>query len=319
MIRKVTFVISLFSIVFLTHFFISSTYTSNSDTVHQQGFNSKYNVYSVLKPDNLKFANENIPQSTFDVWERLDKELLKNIYWQSNTLLYFKRANKYFPIIEEILEKNNIPSDFKYLALIESGFEYKVSPSGAAGFWQIMKGTAREYGLEVNYAIDERYHLIKSTEAACKYLQKAYDKFGSWTMAAASYNMGINGVQRQVKKQNTNNYFNLYLNDETSRYVFRIIVIKEIMENPRKYGFVFRQNDLYSYPSVKQIRVDSTINNLYSFAEENDINYKILKRFNPWLRTSKLPDESRRVYYIDIPEKSEELIFDDLAFESNKD
>lgn len=318
MIRKVTFVITLFSIVFLTHFFISSTYTSNSDTVHQQGFNSKYNVYSVLKPDNLKFANENIPQSTFDVWERLDKELLKNIYWQSNTLLYFKRANKYFPIIEEILEKNNIPSDFKYLALIESGFEYKVSPSGAAGFWQIMKGTAREYGLEVNYAIDERYHLIKSTEAACKYLQKAYDKFGSWTMAAASYNMGINGVQRQVKKQNTNNYFNLYLNDETSRYVFRIIVIKEIMENPRKYGFVFRQNDLYSYPSVKQIRVDSTINNLYSFAQENDINYKILKRFNPWLRTSKLPDESRRVYYIDIPEKSEELIFDDFA-ESNKD
>jgi hypothetical protein len=319
MIRKVTFVISLFSIVFLTHFFISSTYTSNSDTVHQQGFNSKYNVYSVLKPDNLKFANENIPQSTFDVWERLDKELLKNIYWQSNTLLYFKRANKYFPIIEEILEKNNIPSDFKYLALIESGFEYKVSPSGAAGFWQIMKGTAREYGLEVNYAIDERYHLIKSTEAACKYLQKAYDKFGSWTMAAASYNMGINGVQRQVKKQNTNNYFNLYLNDETSRYVFRIIVIKEIMENPRKYGFVFRQNDLYSYPSVKQIRVDSTINNLYSFAQENDINYKILKRFNPWLRTSKLPDESRRVYYIDIPEKSEELIFDDLVIEANKD
>ena len=319
MIRKVTFVISLFSIVFLTHFFISSTYTSNSDTVHQQGFNSKYNVYSVLKPDNLKFANENIPESTFDVWERLDKELLKNIYWQSNTLLYFKRANKYFPIIEEILEKNNIPSDFKYLALIESGFEYKVSPSGAAGFWQIMKGTAREYGLEVNYAIDERYHLTKSTEAACKYLQKAYDKFGSWTLAAASYNMGINGVQRQVKKQNTNNYFNLYLNDETSRYVFRIIVIKEIMENPRKYGFVFRQNDLYSYPNIKQIRVDSTINNLYSFAQENDINYKILKRFNPWLRTSKLPDESRRVYYIDIPEKSEELIFDDLAFEANKD
>jgi len=319
MIRNVTFVISLFSIVFLTHFFISSTYTSNSDTVHQQGFNSKYNVYSVLKPDNLKFANENIPESTFDVWERLDKELLKNIYWQSNTLLYFKRANKYFPIIEEILEKNNIPSDFKYLALIESGFEYKVSPSGAAGFWQIMKGTAREYGLEVNYAIDERYHLIKSTEAACKYLQKAYDKFGSWTLAAASYNMGINGVQRQVKKQNTNNYFNLYLNDETSRYVFRIIVIKEIIENPRKYGFVFRQNDLYSYPNVKQIRVDSTINNLYSFAQENDINYKILKRFNPWLRTFKLPDESRRVYYIDIPEKSEELIFDDLASESNKD
>ena len=305
--------------VLISFLFLSSSYLNTSDNIHQQGFNNKYNVYSVLKPNNLTFANELVPDSSSDIWERLDKELLKNIYWQSNTLLYFKRANKYFPIIEEILAKNNIPDDFKYLAVIESGFEYTVSPSGAAGFWQIMKGTAREYGLEVNYAIDERYNLRKSTEAACKYLQKAYDEFGSWTMAAASYNMGINGVKRKMQKQGTNNYFNLHLNDETSRYIFRIIVIKEIMENPRKYGFVFRKSDLYNYPEVKQIRVDSTINDLYLFAKKHNVNYKILKKYNPWLRISTLPDESRRVYYIDLPRKSEKLVFDDLVFEESLD
>ena len=316
MIRKYSLPLLIF-LLSLSLLFISSSYLNTSDNIHQQGFNNKYNVYSVLKPDNLKFSNELVPNSSLDVWERLDKELLKNIYWQSNTLLYFKRANKYFPIIEEILAENNIPDDFKYLALIESGFEYTVSPSGAAGFWQIMKGTAREYGLEVNYAIDERYNLRKSTEAACRYLQKAYNEFGSWTMAAASYNMGINGVRRKIQKQETNNYFNLHLNDETSRYVFRIIVIKEIIENPRKYGFVFRDNDLYSYPQVKQIRVDSTINNLYSFAREHNINYKILKKYNPWLRISKLPDESRRVYYIDVPTSSDEIIFEDLVVDES--
>ena len=316
MIKKYSFPVSIFLFLF-SIFFLSSSFLNNSDNIHQQGFNSKYNVYSVLKPNDLKFADELVPNTSLDVWERLDKELLKNIYWQSNTLLYFKRANKYFPIIEEILAKNNIADDFKYLALIESGFEYTVSPSGAAGFWQIMRGTAREYGLEVNYAIDERYNLRKSTEAACSYLRKAYDEFGSWTMAAASYNMGINGVRRKIEKQETNNYFNLHLNDETSRYVFRIIVIKEIMENPRKYGFVFRDNDLYTHPQVKQIRVDSTIDNLYSFAKDHNINYKILKKYNPWLRISKLPDESRRVYYIDIPIKSDELIFEDLVVDES--
>ena len=312
MIRKAVVLIVVISVIFLSQFFIFSSYLNTSDNVHQQGFNNKYKVYSIVKPNNLKFANEDVPESSLDIWERLDKELLKNIYWQSNTMLYFKRANKYFPIIEEILAKNNIPNDFKYLALIESGFENQVSPSGAAGFWQIMKGTAKEYGLEVNYAIDERYHLVKSTEVACEYLQKAYDEFGSWTMAAASYNMGINGARRKMLKQETNNYFNLHLNDETSRYVFRIIVIKEIMENPKKYGFVFRNNDLYKFPQVNQVRVDSTINDLYFFAKNNKINYKTLKKYNPWLRTSSLPDKSRRIYYIDIPTNLDLLVFDDI-------
>ncbi|MBT7895843.1 MAG: lytic transglycosylase domain-containing protein [Flavobacteriales bacterium] len=312
MIRKVVVLLVVISVIFLSQFFIFSSYLNTSDNVHQQGFNNKYKVYSIVKPNNLKFANEDVPESSLDIWERLDKELLKNIYWQSNTMLYFKRANKYFPIIEEILAKNNIPNDFKYLALIESGFENQVSPSGAAGFWQIMKGTAKEYGLEVNNAIDERYHLVKSTEVACEYLQKAYDEFGSWTMAAASYNMGINGARRKMLKQETNNYFNLHLNDETSRYVFRIIVIKEIMENPKKYGFVFRNSDLYKFPQVNQVRVDSTINDLYFFAKNNKINYKTLKKYNPWLRTSSLPDKSRRIYYIDIPTNLDLLVFDDI-------
>jgi hypothetical protein len=316
MIRKVVVVSVVISVILLSQFFIFSSYLNTSDNIHQQGFNNKYNVYSILKPNNLKFANEDIPNSSLDVWERLDKELLKNIYWQSNTMLYFKRAHKYFPIIEEILAKNNVPNDFKYLALIESGFEYKVSPSGAAGFWQIMKGTAREYGLEVNYAIDERYHLIKSTEVACKYLQKAYDEFGSWTMAAAAYNMGINGTRGKILKQETNNYFNLYLSDETSRYVFRIIAVKDIMKNPKKYGFMFRAKDLYTMPDYKIIEVDSTIANLSDFAISNEINYKLLKQFNPWLRTSSLPDKSRRKYFLKIPTNTDLLVFDDLETQS---
>ena len=279
----------------------------------------KYNIYAPNIPNKISFANEKVPIEEFDIKERLDKEILINTYWQSKTILLIKKSHKYFPIIEKILQENNIPDDFKYLAVAESGLENVTSPAGAKGVWQFLKKTGLEYGLEINSQIDERYHLEKSTEAACKYLQKAYDEFGSWTMAAASYNMGINGVKRKMQKQGTNNYFNLHLNDETSRYIFRIIVIKEIMENPRKYGFVFRKSDLYNYPEVKQIRVDSTINDLYLFAKKHNVNYKILKKYNPWLRISKLPDESRRVYYIDLPRKSEKLVFDDLVFEESLD
>ena len=316
MIRKYSFPLLIF-LLSLSLLFISSSYLNTSDNIHQQGFNNKYNVYSVLKPDNLKFSNELVPNTSLDVWERLDKELLKNIYWQSNTLLYFKRANKYFPIIEEILAENNIPDDFKYLALIESGFEYTVSPSGAAGFWQIMKGTAREYGLEVNYAIDERYNLRKSTEAACRYLQKAYNEFGSWTMAAASYNMGKNGAGRRIEEQSSNNYYNLYLNSETSRYVFRIIAVKEIMQNPKRYGFMFREKDLYNMPNFKTLEVDSTIANLSDFASLHGVNYKLLKQFNPWLRSTSLPDKSRRKYILKIPTDIDLLVFGNIQVESD--
>ena len=227
-------------------------------------------------------------------------------------MLYIKRANKFFPLIEPILKRNNIPNDFKYLALIESGLEDVVSPSNAAGFWQILPSTAREYGLEVNKSIDERYNLEKATQVACDYLNEAYQKFGSWTMAAASYNKGQNGISRIIEYQGTNNYYNLYLNSETSRYVFRIVVIKEILENPKKYGFIYRQKDLYVMPEYKEIQVDTTISNLARFAKKQGTNYKLLKQLNPWLRTTSMPDKSRRKYILKIPTDPSLLVFDDV-------
>ena len=249
----------------------------------------------------------------------MDKELLKNIYWQSNTMLYLKRANKFFPIIEPILKAKNIPDDFKYLAVIESGLENVVSPSGAAGFWQILKSTAKEYGLEVNPAIDERYNLEKSTKVACEYLREAFEKFGSWTMAAASYNKGQNGISRLIEKQGTNNYYNLHLNSETSRYVFRIIAVKEILENPKQYGFIYREKDLYVMPKYKTIEIDATISDLADFATANGTNYKLLKQLNPWLRNTSLPDKSRRKYILKIPTDPSLLVFDDFQTPKKED
>jgi membrane-bound lytic murein transglycosylase D len=301
----------------LAQLFIYASELKSNDELHQQHFNSKYGIFAIVKPVGLDFAGEKIPTYSPEIWERIDKELLKNTYWQSNTMLFFKKANKYFPIIEPILKKNNIPDDFKYLALIESGLDNVVSPAGAAGFWQILKGTAREHGLEVNSAIDERYNLEKSTEVACEYLQDAYDKFGSWTMAAASYNMGRNGARRRIAEQGTNNYYNLHLNSETGRYVFRIIAVKEIMKNPKKYGFMFRNKDLYAMPAYKNIEIDSTISNLNDFAKSHEINYKLLKQFNPWLRTSSLPDKSRRKYILKIPTDTDLLVFKDVEIESD--
>jgi len=306
------------SLLFLafTQLFIFSSELRSDDELHQKQFNSKYGIVSILQPQGLSFAGEEIPINSPEIWERIDKELLKNTYWQSNTMLFFKKANKYFPIIEPILKKNNIPDDFKYLALIESGLDNVVSPAGAAGFWQILKGTAREHGLEVNSAIDERYNLEKSTHVACEYLNDAYAKFGSWTMAAASYNMGKNGARRRIAEQGTNNYYNLHLNSETGRYVFRIIAVKDIMKNPKKYGFMFRAKDLYTMPDYKTIEVDSTIANLSSFAISNGINYKLLKHFNPWLRTSSLPNKSRKKYFLKIPTNTDLLVFDNLETQS---
>ena len=302
----------LVSSILLVNLFIFSENFESEDILHQKQFTSNYGIYSLVKPKALDFAGESIPFEAPEIWERLDKELLKNTYWQSNTMLYFKRANKYFPIIEPILKQHNIPEDFKYLAVIESGLDNVVSPAGAAGFWQILKGTAREHGLEVNSSIDERYNLEKATLVACEYLQQAYDKFGSWTMAAASYNMGRNGARRKINEQSSNNYYNLHLNSETAHYVFRIIAIKEIFSNPRNYGFVFRERDLYKMQKHTTIDIDSTIPNLSEFAKENGTNYKLLKSLNPWLRAKSLPDKSRKKYVLKIPQNSELSVFRDF-------
>ena len=297
---------------FLLLLFSYSTKKLSEDKLHQKQFNEKYNIFAINKPSNLDFCGEKVNLKSEDIWERMDKELLKNIYWQSNTMLYLKRVNKYFPIIEPILKVNNIPDDFKYLAVIESGLENVVSPSGAAGFWQFLKGTAKEYGLEVNFDIDDRYNLEKSTKVACQYLREAFDKFGSWTMAAASYNKGQNGISRLIEKQGTNNYYNLHLNSETSRYVFRIIAVKEILENPKQYGFIYREKDLYVMPKYKTIEIYATISDLADFATVNGTNYKLLKQLNPWLRNTSLPDKSRRKYILKIPTDPSLLMFDDF-------
>ena len=255
----------------------------------------KYTIFAIPKPSStIYFANERVPLENPDIWERYDKELLKNTYWQSNTLLLHKRAAKYFPVIEPILKKNNLPDDFKYLALIESGLENVTSPAGAKGFWQIMKSTAKEFNLEVNSEVDERYHIKKSTQAACDFLNSAKEKFGSWTLAAAAYNMGRSGLLKQMNRQKSYTYYDLLLNNETSRYVFRILAIKEIIENPKKYGFQFRSEDLYENIPTYEVMVDTSISSWADFSKEYGINYKILKLHNPWLRESYLTNKLKK-------------------------
>ncbi len=262
-----------------------------------------YRVYALKLPASLEFSGESVPLDKPDIRERLDKELLVNTYWQSNMMLLLKRANKYFPLIEEILKEEGVPEDFKYLAVIESALENVRSPRGAKGFWQIMPNTAKEYGLEVNSNVDERYHIKKSTRVACSYFKKAKKRFGTWTLAAASYNRGMSGIDRLLKKQITDNYYDLLLNRETSRYVFRILAVKEIMSNPQRYGFIYEPQDLYNSIPVRKIGLDTAINNIARFAKEQSVNYKIIKIHNPWLIQNHLNNKSRKYYEIEIPEK----------------
>lgn len=252
-------------------------------------------------PTAIDFAGEKAPLQIADVRERLDRELLVNANLHSSTILIIKRANRAFPIIEPILKQYGVPDDFKYLAVIESALTNAVSPSGAKGVWQFMPETAKEKGMEVNESVDERYHLQKATEAACKYLVAAKQKFGNWTLAAASYNGGMNGVNTKIVEQQVTDYYDLLLTDETSRYVFRILALKEIMKHPDLYGFEVDKNEMYDNIPTKTIEVDSSITDLAVFAKKQGINYKILKIHNPWLRDKKLSNPTKKKYLIEIP------------------
>ncbi|MGB1232458.1 MAG: lytic transglycosylase domain-containing protein [Winogradskyella sp.] len=262
-----------------------------------------YNVYALEMPKNLNFAGEIVPVTNPDIYERMDRELLVNTYWQSNGLLMFKRSQKYFPVIEPILKKHGVPDDFKYLAVIESGLTNAVSPAGATGVWQIMKATARENGLEVNSNVDERYNLIKSTEVACKYLKKAKENLGSWTLAAAAYNAGNAGISRRLSEQGVKDYYDLLLGEETGRYLFRIVALKQILTNSEMYGFNFSKNDLYNAVPTYKVEVDVAVADFSQFAKKYGINYKILKIHNPWLREPHLNNKSRKSYLIEIPKE----------------
>ncbi len=263
----------------------------------------EYRISAIDIPEDLNFAGEVVPQDDPEIMERIDREFLVNTYWQSNAVLLIKRANKYFPIIEPILAKNGVPDDFKYLAVAESGLQNVVSHAGATGFWQIMKATGREYGLEINDNVDERYHLEKATEVACKYLKRWKDKYGTWTLTAASYNAGPGAINKYLGIQQVDDYYDLLLGQETGRYVFRIMAIKEILSHPEKYGFDIEQEDMYSAVPTFKVEVDEPILSFADFAKQYEINYKILKRHNPWLREPHLNNSSRKKYTIEIPNK----------------
>jgi membrane-bound lytic murein transglycosylase D len=285
---------------------------TTSDAEYQKAFYKNYKIFAIEIPKELDFAGEKVLTNRYDVRESIDRELLTNTYWQSQTMLLIKRANRWFPVVEPILKKNNVPEDFKYLALAESGFANNtVSPVGAAGVWQFMKETAIKYGLEVNDDIDERYNIEKSTEAACKYLKESYNTYKSWTMAAASYNMGVGAASKQITAQGTQNYYDLFLNNETSRYVYRILALKIIVSNPKNYGFYLRKKDLYPVIPVYTVKVDSSITNLPAFAKKYEINYKILKEFNLWIRKTSLNNSEKKSYTLTIPNKGA-VLYDSL-------
>ncbi len=290
--------------------FASSTKSDASESSSKSSSSSttQNDIPQIVKPVNLdkafSFAGESFPMDNFDVRERLDRELTRNTYWHSNTLLNIKKANKYFPMIERILAENGVPDDFKYLAVAESDLRNAVSPAGAKGFWQFMRKTGQQYGLESNAEVDERYHLEKATVAFTKYIKSNKKRFGSWLLAAAAYNMGGTRLSKEIKLQNGNTYFDLNLNQETSRYVFRLVALKEIMSNPRDFGFYIDSHQMYQpVTDFYNLEVKEPVANWGKFAEKYGTNYRMLKVYNPWLISSSLTNKSRKTYMIKIPKK----------------
>ena len=283
--------------------------TANANSEPDENFPQGYRIISPEIPTYLEFAGEKIPTENFEVYERMEREFLSNTYWHSATILAIKRANRWFPVIEPILKKNNIPDDFKYLSVAESNLENVISPAGATGFWQFMEEAGEKYGLEINDEIDERYHVEKSAEAACKYLRDSYNMFGSWISAAASYNMRQDGITEQRERQKATNYFNLVLNAETSRFVARIVALKYIFQNPANYGFDIKEEDLYKPLEYYEVTLDSSVTSFADYSKNLGVNYFILKMYNPWLRNNKLDNKSKKTYVLKLPEKgSIELI-----------
>lgn len=251
-------------------------------------------------PETMTFAGEQVPLERADVRERLDREIQVNAFWHSNSIILIKRAKRWLPLLDSILVANEIPSDFKYLAVAESGLDQVVSPAKAVGFWQIMKGTAGDFGLIVNQQVDQRYDPIRSTEAAIKYLKKAYEKFGDWTIVAASYNMGMNATASVLENQKALSYYDMVMSEEPSRYVFRILALKNMLEDPTAFGFSVEEK--YSAEKMKNIVVDSSIEDWNEFAANHGINYYQLKRQNPWIRAYSLKVRQGQKFEVKIPE-----------------
>ncbi|MCX6255954.1 MAG: lytic transglycosylase domain-containing protein [Bacteroidia bacterium] len=274
---------------------------SSSQEPERPVLDTIYNIKSFKLPDNVTFAGEKMPLDNFDTRESLEREILTSAYRHSSTILIIKRANRYLPFIEKILKKNNIPDDFKYLVAAESEYSNMVSPAGATGFWQIMPETGREEGMEINTVIDERYDVEKSTQFACDYFLKSYEKYGNWTLAAASYNGGRAAIDEQIEIQHQNNYYDLLLSEETARYIFRAVAYKLVITDPGSFGFNISRDDLYPELKYFEVKVDSAITNFSSFAGKFGTNYKMLKLLNPWLRKPFLTPKPNKQYLIKIP------------------
>ncbi|NWG28890.1 MAG: lytic transglycosylase domain-containing protein [Ignavibacteriaceae bacterium] len=295
--------ITVLTILVVVVVIFSNNNIATASETADENFPQGYRIVSPEMPKYLEFAGEKIPTENFEVYERMEREFLSNTYWHSATILAIKRANRWFPVIEPILKKNNIPDDFKYLAVAESNLENVISPAGATGFWQFMKPAGEKYGLEINSLVDERYDVEKSAEAACKYLRDSYDMFGSWIVAAASYNMGQDGIQIQTERQKAKNYFNLVLNTETSRFVARIVSLKYILQSPEKFGFDIKDEEKYKPLEYNEVKLDSSVTDLADYAKSLGVNYFILKMYNPWLRDNYLSNKTMKTYTIKIPKE----------------
>ena len=252
-------------------------------------------------PNKLDFAGEIVPLEYFDVAEPFIRELSIICYWHASTMYFAKLSHRFFPIIEPILQREGVPNDFKYLCVAESGLQQVISPAKAVGFWQFLEATGKEYGLEINSEVDERYHIEKATVAACAYLKKAYEKYGSWTMAAAAYNTGMANTDKQIGRQKQTSYYDLLLHDETMRYIFRILALKTVLSNLESYGFFIRKDELFPPLSWTEVAISDSVASWADFAEQHGTNYKILKYLNPWLRDVALTNKAKKTYVVKIP------------------
>jgi len=284
-------------------FIFSTRKENNSEETHARAIRSGYHIYAPSIPDTLYFCGERVPLNIFYVREGLDRELVSNMYYQSHTLFCIKRASRVFPTIERILKEERVPEDMKYLCVIESALQNVTSSAGAGGYWQFMKSTGQKYGLEISDEIDMRNDLEASTRAACRYLKELKQRFGGWTEAAAAYNCGENGLSRRLANQQQRSYYDLHLNQETQRYVYRILALKLIMQHPTAYGYTVRQCDTYPELRYEEVSLSGKDVDLVQFAIDNGTTYKMLRMFNPWLVTDKLKNKSGNTYTVRIPIK----------------
>ena len=266
------------------------------------------NVVNPEIPAKVTFAGNTVSLDRDDMYERLDRELTSMAYTHGNTLLTIKRANRYFPVMAPILKRNGVPLDMLYLACIESTLNPRaLSPAGAAGFWQLMPATAKEFGLEVNNFVDERYNLKKATEAACRYLKRAYSRYGNWESGAASYNGGMARISRELQAQGQNTAYNLYLTDETSRYMFRLLAMKLIMTRPADYGFSLKANQLYRAAECTPVKVSGPVDDWQQWAIDHGTTYMALRDHNPWIRAKSLPNKTGKTYTVMVPKPGAQM------------